>query len=317
MQGGYRLNTLIIFGVDTVAGSNLAESFSSSYHVIGICERNAPEIANCEILSGGAVTSQIGKLLDDLEPERLIDASSAGDSAWNPQATIGSEDQCQTSANLATACAERKIPFTLISSDAVLTGPWMFHEESSEECCTSIIGQRLLKLEQHVQAVSPEALIVRTHLFGWCQSTENTGWIEEMLEDMLRGKMNSQWSQPGYATPIIVSEFATILSRAFEENLTGLYHIAGAERVNRIQFARRLAQQFDICWYGSGTNTSHYTDAERRSFGCGESSLQTRAIRRELCVAMPTLAESTQVLCDQSQAVLFPMNREQPVGRAA
>ncbi len=311
------MKTLIIFGVDTVAGSNLAQSFSNSHHVIGICERDAPEISNCEILSGGAVTNQIGKLLDDLKPERFIDASCAGDSAWNPQATIGSEEQCQTSAALANACAERKIPFTLISSDAVLTGPWMFHEETSEEYSTSIIGQRLLNLEQHVQAVSSESLIVRTHVFGWNHASESTGWIEEMLEGMLRGKVNSQWSQPGYATPIIVSEFATILSRAFEENLTGLYHIAGAERVNRIQFARRLAQQFEICWYGSGANTTHYTEAERRSFGCGESSLQTRAIRRELCVAMPTLAESTQALCEQSQAVLFPVTQEQPVCRAA
>ncbi|WP_296453224.1 sugar nucleotide-binding protein [Rubinisphaera sp.] len=311
------MNTLIIFGVDTVAGSNLAQSFSSSHQVIGICERNAPEISNCEILSGGAVTKQIGKLLDDLKPERFIDASSAGDSAWNPQATIGSEEQCQTSAELANACAERKIPFTLISSDAVLTGPWMFHEETSEEHSTSIIGQRLLKLEQLVQSVSSESLIVRTHLFGWNHSSESMGWIEEMLEGMLRGKVNAQWSQPGYATPIIVSEFATILSRAFEENLTGLYHIAGAERVNRIQFARRLAQQFEISWYGSGANTTHYTEAERLSFGCGESSLQTLAIRRELCVAMPTLAESTLALCKQSQAVLFPVSQEQPISRAA
>lgn len=307
------MNTLAIFGVDTVAGANLARSFSADYRVIGICDHNAPELPGCQLISGDEATAQPTRLLADLQPQRVIDASCVGDSPWNPQASIGSEEQCERSAKLAAACKEQGIPYVLLSSDAVLSGPWMFHEEDSECRCSSIISQRLLTLEQSILQ-NPSALVVRTHVFGWSLSAGQTGWIETLLERMGQGQTCADLHKPGHATPIVASELAQILNRAFAENLTGLYHIAGAERVNRIQFARRLAQSFDVSWLGSAASGEHFTEAERKSFGFGETSLQTRMVRRELCVAMPTLTESMHQLREQQETAAIS---RRPLSRAA
>ncbi|MCG6154458.1 sugar nucleotide-binding protein [Rubinisphaera margarita] len=309
------MNTLAIFGVDTVAGANLARSFSADYRVIGICDHNAPELPGCQLISGDGACSSPGQLLADLQPQRVIDASCVGDSPWNPQASIGSEEQCERSAELAASCKEKNIPYVLLSSDAVLSGPWMFHEEDSECRCSSIISQRLLNLERAVLQ-NEQALVVRTHVFGWSQTSGQTGWVENLLERMQQGQTCADLQKPGHATPIVASELAQILNRAFSESLTGLYHVAGAERVNRIQFARRLAQSFDVSWFGAAASAEHFTEAERKSFGFGETSLQTRMVRRELCVAMPTLTESMQQLREQQDIASISLSRR-PLSRAA
>ena len=291
------MKTVLIYGIDTVAGANLACSLRSQAQLIGAADQQAPELIDCQILTGQAATADPRRLLADLRPDYVIDASCCGDSPWNPQAEIGQEDQCQAVRERANACHELGVPFALLSCDAVLTGPWMFHEETATDCCGSILAQRLLQLEQTVQELCPGALIVRTHLFGW--NPLQAGWIETLVERMQVGKICSELNQPGYATPVLASQVAEVVWQALEAGLTGVYHVAGAERVNRVQFARRLAETFQLTRLRMPLSESHFSQAERKNFACGEMSLQTRAIRRALGVAMPTLTESLEELAAQ------------------
>lgn len=295
------MKTLFIFGLDTVAGANIASTLSSQYRIVGAVEKSPVEIRDCQVLSGKTAQASPASLLKDVQPDYVLDASCCGDSSWNPQAKIGQEAQCQASIERAKACATLQIPFTFLSSDAVLTGPWMFHEEDSAGYSRCECSQRLLKTEQAIQNIHSEALIVRTHPIGWSTfaGENSTGWIESLLSRMRTARPCFELNQPGYATPLLASELACILQQAWSENLKGLYHIAGAERVNRFQFARRVAEYFQLRTAPLCSSENHFTTTDRQNFGCGEASLQTRAIRRELGVAMPTLGESLQILLDQ------------------
>ena len=289
----------MIFGVDTVAGAELARSLCPSQRVIGVGEGHLPEIEQCEMISGQAASQNPGKLIKDFNISCVIDASTCGDSIWNPDAQIGSEEQCATSLKLAAACRENGIPYILLSSDGVVSSPWMFHEEDSESVCSSVVAQRLLDLERQVLAGSSDTLVIRTHPIGWSATDGQPNWLESLLERMMTNRPCPELLLPGHATPIAATELANIVCRALAENLRGLYHIAGAERVHRIEFARKLAQQFEIGWLGPDRVRIHYTESERSRFGCGECSLQTRTIRKALCVAMPTLTESFSLLQEQ------------------
>lgn len=312
------MKTLLIYGVDTIVGANIAPGFCEQYHVIGVATEGCPEIGSCQILSGEAATESPEQLLSDLKPDYVVDATCCGDSAWNPAANLADKQQCQLAVQRACACKQLGISYTLISSDAIFSGPWMFHEEDSQVQPQTEIGMRIHQLETDIRRVYPSALIARTHPFGWNILDEESGWIENLLMDLHSPENASgEIEKPGYATPIIVSELGFILARAFEENLTGTFHICGAERVNRQQFACRLAELSHINWMGSLLNNLHYSHAERSQFGCGEMSLQTRNIRKALCVAMPTLSESIAHLLDQQPAAEQQLIAEQQFCRAA
>jgi len=39
-----------------------------------------------------------------------------------------------------------------------------------------------------------------------------------------------------HSTPILATDFAEILERAYQQKLRGTYHLAGAERINPFRF---------------------------------------------------------------------------------
>lgn len=295
------MQTILIFGIQTVAGANIACAWSTKARVVGVADGTPLELTGVEILDGRIPGNEPARLLADVRPDLVLDASCCGDSPWNPKTLLATAEQCEQSAQRANACASLEIPFVLLSSDAVLTGPWMFHEEDSAYHCNSVVSQRLLKLETRVLETCPQSLVVRTHPIGWSpiNNAKETGWLESLLEQARAGQPCQELCQPGYATPILASQLATLLQQAIASGLTGLYHIAGAERVNRLQFARRLTDILGVRQFRSPLVEGHFSRAERESFACGEMSLQTRKARQELGLSMPTLTESLEILNQQ------------------
>ena len=195
------MRTLLIYGVDSVAGVNIARTLSDRYNVIGVAIGECPEINRCQVLSGEAALEPPEQLISDIGPDHVLDATCCGDSPWNPDAEIGNEIQCNLAVERAAVCKQLVIPFTLLSSDAIFTGPWMFHEEDSDQRCTSSLGRRLARLEVEVRDACPESFIVRTHVFGWNWNDCSTGWIEGLIERIQNRSCHcDELMQPGYAS---------------------------------------------------------------------------------------------------------------------
>jgi dTDP-4-dehydrorhamnose reductase len=85
-----------------------------------------------------------------------------------------------------------------------------------------------------------------------------------------------------------------VLSSAWNAGLTGLYHVAGAERTNPHHFACALARVFDLdppqaVWLEP-------TASPPAGFARGEASLHTRSIRHALGIGLPMLVEGLERL---------------------
>jgi dTDP-4-dehydrorhamnose reductase len=222
-------------------------------------------------------------------------------------ATIASQ-----AAHWAAAARARECHFTFLSSDAVFTGPWMFHDEQSDVFCPSAAAQHLRRAEQVVAEQYPTALIVRSNAFGWSPSATSRGWIDQILSDLDRRSLQG-YDYIRHATPILATDLADILLRAIDEQLGGLFHVAGAERVNPLQFAQRLADHFELPWL-SVRRAEDTLDASAAGFGAGETSLQTKKIRKALCVAMPMLSEGlTRLRAQQVSGFSEQLGPDTPV----
>jgi dTDP-4-dehydrorhamnose reductase len=188
--------------------------------------------------------------------------------------------------------------FTLISSDAVFTGPWMFHPETSRGLCDSQPARTVREAEAAVLEAHASALIVRTHVFGWTPEICGAGWIERELARLEAGAAGSH-DPFRHATPLLATDFAEVLQQAWRESLSGLYHVAGAERTNPARFAQRLAQEFALP-APAASHPETLLDCPR-GFGCGETSLRTGAIRRALGISLPSLGDGLRRLREQAE----------------
>lgn len=300
------MKRLLVVGAETVVGANLSVEALEDREVIALTNEPRVSIDGCEML----MDSQSGRAplewLHEVRPDAVVLCGPASRSAWDA-ATESLIDSRVPEQAAAWAAATRtcEAHFTFLSSDAVFTGPWMFHDEQSEAYCPSAGARLIRQAEQQVAEQYPQALIVRSNVFGWSPAGSAPGGIDQILTDLERRSLQ-RYDFLRHATPILATDMADILLRAIDENLGGLHHVAGAERVNPLQFAQRLADHFELPWL-SVRRAEETLDAPIAAFGAGETSLQTKKIRKALCVAMPMLSEGLMRLraqqvggyCDQ------------------
>ena len=290
------MDKILVVGVDTVAGANLALYLAEKYQVTTWHPERKFDIANCDALDpADAPRTAILKS----SPDWILYCGPTARSSWEPttKSTI-SDSIVEHAAAWAAAATELEARFLMVSSDAVFSGPWMFHDEESIGECSSLEAITIRAAEEGVLEVAPNATIVRTNVFGWSADPENHGWIENLLEEVETKRIVEQ-DAIRHATPILATDFAAIIERACLEEVSGIFHIAGAERVNPLKFTQRLADQFDLRWLAVRKETVLMEPP--KDFASGETSLQTKRIRKELCVAMPLLSEGLKGLFEQTE----------------
>ncbi|MDX1966868.1 MAG: sugar nucleotide-binding protein [Planctomycetaceae bacterium] len=292
------MDSILVVGVDGVVGANCAAILSAAHPVLGVA-RSPLRTDFCPVEVVEDFTAEFAaELVREEAPTRILYCGAGAESCWGHSGPEADEIQ-HVEAWLQAATAG-SAAFTLISSDAVFTGPWMFHAENSQSFCRTPESQVLQQIVELVLTQRPDALVVRTHAFGWepaGAAHHLSSWMEQVLSS-LQAATTPRLDYVRHASPILASDLAVVVEKAWGAGLAGVYHIAGAERANPVQFSQRLAHQF-----GLGFTPTQYRESltdPALGFGRGETSLQTRKIRRALGLGLPLLSEGLERLHEQS-----------------
>jgi dTDP-4-dehydrorhamnose reductase len=100
-----------------------------------------------------------------------------------------------------------------------------------------------------------------------------------------------------HATPILATDFVRIAYEACRAGLSGLFHLAGAERTSPHRFAAELAATLGV----PGCNVRlEPTDERIRARRLDETSLNIGELRRRLDRPLPMLREGLSRFVDQA-----------------
>lgn len=293
------MEKLVIAGVDSILGGNMAAWLSERFEIVGVSFNDRVQINGCETSgSPGRDPHDIQEFVRSEQPDWLVYCGPWTDSAWNgeqdTQQFLKAGDQVLPWIK---AAAECDCATTVVSSDAIFTGPWMFHDEASDRFCSTPAAGALRQMEDRILTESPATMLVRSHVFGWSSSSRTAGFIERTLSQMYSGRrLNLDCVR--HATPILATDLAEILEQAYQAGLTGLHHIGGAERLNPYRLGTMLASQFG-CPYTPAAPLEPLTE-RCTQFGASETSLQSLKIRKALGLSLPLVGEGLARLHVQS-----------------
>jgi len=280
------MNSVLIAGVESVAGGNLAAVLQKSFQVCGVTPRSGIQIENCRIITSlAADLAGIQQLIRAERPDWIVFCGAAARSCWDGAESLGECFDDVSAPIWATAADQADIAFTMISSDAVFTGPWMSHGETdTDHFCETPQSARLRQIESSVLGACPDALIVRTNTFGWSPDASTPGFAESMIKDA-----DPAGCFVRHAAPILATDLACLLLKARQAGLAGSLHLASAERINAFNFAERLCER-------AGCNVPEMPDQLTltrpvRGFGSGETTLNCDLAREELGVRMPLIED--------------------------
>lgn len=297
------MSTILITGIDSTLGANLATRFAEDYHVVGLASQTKIEPAGVEtILSSMRDVASMSHLLDDVQPEWVICAEPVGTYCWLEPGKhqVSSTRQLENARALSRLTADRSISLTYLSCDAIFTGPWMFHEEDGTHYCQTPTAELYRQLEAEVLGWNPQALIVRSNTYGWSPSGIAPQGVSRFAgQTDISSRLDLDCMR--HATPIHAFQLADLLLASFEHDLTGIYHIAGAERVNPWQFMHQLLLHLEGPRAQAPLTIAHEIASEEHHlrYGYGETSLQTKKIKAALARPMPMLSEGMDLLRQQ------------------
>ncbi len=292
------MQKLLVAGIDSVVGANLAAELAGRFHVVGLSFSEPISIADCSTATCPVQDAEsVNGWIASERPDWVVLCGPAAHSSWclNGSGDPGN-DAIEAVRHWARAAESAGCEFTLVSSDGVFRGPWMFHDEASERFCDSGSARTIRAIEVEATDLCRATLIVRTNVFGWSPSMTTPGFVEPIIQSLEAGETRVL-DCIRHATPILANDLAEILEQAFHQQLRGVYHAPGAERTNPFAFARHLAERFghsDVL-----LDADDWRTRGGRAFGDGETSLRSTNIRQALGIAPPMLGEGIDRLYEQ------------------
>lgn len=225
------MNRILIVGSDSVTGTSIASHLSSQSEVktLSLSTQSGPQTRQRSLIESFGFA-------DAADFDTIIFCGGAAGSSWN--ADFGCFD---VEKNWLSKCAEFanniKAQLVYISSDAVFSGPWVFHTDGDNPGSNSRTAKAILKWEG-VAASATEHLIVRCNVLGLGAAGFLTSLVDTLEEN------RDACVDAGTSSTILLSnDFARTLLECVRQEMTGQVNIAGGERTTPFLFATQLAGQ--------------------------------------------------------------------------
>lgn len=146
--------------------------------------------------------------------------------------------------NIAMACNEVGSKIVYVSTDYVFEGEKGLYTEEDEPNPINYYGLTKLKGEKYVAQVCRDHVIVRTSvLYGWHPWKPN--FVKWVISSLKEGKQVNVVDDH-YNSPTLADDLAEVILEIIEKDLKGLYHTAGSERIDRFEFALKVAETFNL-----------------------------------------------------------------------
>ena len=216
------------------------------HEVIGVDRgklKSAPfQVLKADLLHSNAIHS----VMDATRPDWLINCAALADleqcEEYPDRARILN---AEIPGVLAKLCAKRNIRFVHISTDAVFDGTKEgVYTEEDEPSPPGIYSQTKLDGERAVRGVNPQAIIARVNFFGWSLGGQRS-LGEFFVHNLSEGKNVNGFTDVVFC-PMLVNHTARLLLEMLGRNLSGLYHVVGAQAMSKYQFGVEIARTFGL-----------------------------------------------------------------------
>lgn len=188
--------------------------------------------------------------------------------------------------------------FVFFSSDYVFDGKKGGYREDDPVSPLNEYGRQKRAVEEELLGWGEDALIVRLcGLFGWELMPRN--FVLQVLARLRAGRGVQGVVDQTY-TPSYVEFLEEAVGDLLEKRASGLFHLAGADAVNREEFARKIAEAFALKGDIRGVKTAEFfrpgaaPRPERSALDCSKAAA--------LVGPMPRLVESLRSMAESESA---------------
>jgi dTDP-4-dehydrorhamnose reductase len=283
------MRRILITGASGLLGANLVLDAAGQMDTAAVAHAHRVELPGVQAFQADLAEPGAAKeILRRLRPDWVVHCAAATDvDACEDDPATAFRLNREMAGLVAEAAAQVDARLAHISTDAVFDGASGGYGEDDPANPINVYGRSKLEGEAAAKAACPEALIVRTNIFGW------NALEKKSLAEWFLGHLDAPRRCPGFidvsVTPILVSDLGRILFRMLEVGLRGIYHVAGRDCVSKYELGTRIAQTFGL---DAGMIVPVEVESVRlRAPRARRLCLRGAKIERDLAIRLPSLGE--------------------------
>jgi dTDP-4-dehydrorhamnose reductase len=241
------MKTLLLTGASGFLGWNICHFPQTDWQIIGTYHQHLISYPN-------VITTQLDlkdtSSVHHFFKKHTIDAvlhtaalSQPNSCAQNPE--LSQKVNVEATTLLAQICQTLDIPFIFTSSSQVFDGENAPYLETDEPKPIHIYAKHKLLAEQQIQAINPKAIIVRMPLMYGNTSPASNNFLKEWLNKMRNGEVLNVFTDE-YRMPASGQSAAEGLFLLLKKQVSGVFHLAGKDRLSRADFAYIMQRIFNI-----------------------------------------------------------------------
>lgn len=237
---------LLITGASGLLGGKLVELALNAGHQVSSIINDHPAKDSEAVRLDLRDAERVRSILTERRPDAVIHTASITDVDFcerNP--TLAMEINAKATETIARACNELHSFLVYVSTDYVFDGQTGGYREEDKPNPINTYGRSKLVGEQLTSNLAPYSCIARTSVLFGCGRKYRLNFATWLLESLSRGQSVKVISGQ-YASPTLNTHLARMLLEVSERRIAGTLHLAGANRINRYEFAIRLAQEFRL-----------------------------------------------------------------------
>jgi dTDP-4-dehydrorhamnose reductase len=248
--------TLLLTGASGLVGAALCRHAFAKFRVVAAIGRGAPpslkrgdRAVRVDLESAGAAN----RLFESVEPHAVVHAAALSAlGACEADPARARRLNVDATRELANAAARSGAWLAFLSTDQLFDGeptraPFAGYVEEDATAPVNVYGRTKLEAEAAVSAAGGDALVIRTSLVVGGSPGSSLDAGRSAAFDSVRlapAGATLRLFADEFRTPVSAIDLARVIDAAARARTTGVVHVGGPDRVDRLELGRRIAALF-------------------------------------------------------------------------
>jgi dTDP-4-dehydrorhamnose reductase len=186
------------------------------------------------------------QILNKIKPDAVVHAAAMTDvDKCELEKDLAWKTNAEATTNLARLCKERDAFLVYVSTDYVFDGRKGMYKETDPPLPINHYGLTKLEGERAVEGLGKYCIARGSVIYGATQGTGKINFASWLLNKLKKKEevkiVTDQWN-----SPTLNVNMAEMILEAVEKRTIGTIHLAGATRLSRYEFAKHIAQVFNL-----------------------------------------------------------------------
>ena len=237
---------IFITGASGLLGSKIVDLYEEKHIIYAGYNKHPPDHSN-PIQIQLEQLSNISNILAQIDPEVIIHCAALTNVDYcETHPELASQINTKATKEIALFCKENHTFLVYISTDYVFQGNTGNYLETDQPNPINHYGRTKLESESLIQKLVDDYCIARTSVIYGAHPATGKENFALWLYHQLNGHhpvniITDQWN-----SPTLNSNLADMIIEIVNKRFSGILHTAGGNRINRYDFAKKLAEEFKL-----------------------------------------------------------------------